>query len=145
MVSAASMVGAWVQSAYNPDMLARVRTSRPRLVCKAAETAVKTNDLPIKDSSPIDIIVRDCRFLQQHTGVDLLTTLAPVRDVHDQVGCFLQAKSCCGAVLFTAATVAFLQVVAVLNPLAKEKLTEDLQEEISQLQSGLQQAHEEVC
>lgn len=37
-----------------------------------------------------------------------------------------------------------VQVVAVLNPLAKEKLTEDLQDEIQDLQQGLQQAHQEV-
>lgn len=36
------------------------------------------------------------------------------------------------------------QVVAVLNPLAKEKLTGELQEEIAELQESLSQAHEEV-
>lgn len=36
------------------------------------------------------------------------------------------------------------QVVAVLNPLAKEKLTGELQDEIAELQHSLNQAHEEV-
>lgn len=36
------------------------------------------------------------------------------------------------------------QVVAVLNPLAKEKLTGELQDEITELQDSLSQAHEEA-
>ena len=36
-------------------------------------------------SSPLDILVGDIRYLSERTGVDLLTTLAPVKDVHDQV------------------------------------------------------------
>ena len=36
------------------------------------------------------------------------------------------------------------QVVAALNPLAKQKLTGELQEEILELQNSLDQAHEEV-
>ena len=37
-----------------------------------------------------------------------------------------------------------MQVVAVLNPLAKEKLTGELQDEITELQDSLSQAHDEV-
>lgn len=37
-----------------------------------------------------------------------------------------------------------IQVVAVLNPLAKEKLTGELQDEIVELQDSLSQAHEEA-
>lgn len=94
---------------------------RPRIACKAADAPrIQEQQRGVQEPrTPLDILVRDCRFLHEHTGVDLLTTLAPVRDAHDTV-------------------------VSVLNPLAKEKLTEDLQEEITQLQSSLQQAHEEV-
>ena len=35
--------------------------------------------------TPLEILRSDVRFIEEYTGVDLLSTLAPVRDVHDQV------------------------------------------------------------
>ena len=36
-------------------------------------------------ATPMDVLLRDCQYLHERTGVDLISTLAPVRDVHDQV------------------------------------------------------------
>ena len=61
---------------------------RPVSKAAAAPTTAKVQE-QARETSPLDILVSDCRFLHEHTGVDLLTTLAPVRDAHDQVRRFL--------------------------------------------------------
>ncbi len=36
-------------------------------------------------ATPMDLVVEDLRFLSERTGVDLLTPLQEVKEVHDQV------------------------------------------------------------
>ena len=36
-------------------------------------------------ASPMDVVVEDLRFLQAKTGLDLITPLQEVKEVHDQV------------------------------------------------------------
>ena len=36
-------------------------------------------------ATPMDVVVEDLRFLSERTGVDLLTPLQEVKEVHDQV------------------------------------------------------------
>lgn len=36
-------------------------------------------------STPLDVVLRDIRYVQERTGLDIISRLAPVRDVHDQV------------------------------------------------------------
>ena len=35
--------------------------------------------------SPLGIVTRDLQYLHDHAGDDLINTLAPVKEVHDQV------------------------------------------------------------
>ncbi|KAK9829387.1 hypothetical protein WJX72_005532 [[Myrmecia] bisecta] len=71
------------------------------------------------DSSPLHVLLDDLRFVQEHTGIDLLTPLLPVKDAHDQV-------------------------VAALNPLASREMQRSLEEQVAGLQHELAQAHQEA-
>ena len=48
--------------------------------------------------SPLSIVSRDLRYLQDHASMDFINTLAPVRDVHEQVGSRPLTSSCYGNV-----------------------------------------------
>ena len=118
-------------------------------------------------TTPMDVVVEDLRFLQARTGLDLLTPLQEVREVHDQVRspflfrhiqrCNLELplqKSnpvnppfCCLGIwgaLSAGKVRARAQVVAVLNPIAGEKMQEELETRISSLQQELDKAHSQV-
>ncbi|CAK0782545.1 hypothetical protein CVIRNUC_005763 [Coccomyxa viridis] len=70
-------------------------------------------------ATPLDVLLDDVRFLEAKTGLDLMTPLQEVKEVHDQV-------------------------VAALNPIAGEKMQEELEQRISALQNELETAHTEV-
>jgi len=53
------------------------------LLVSRAQTALKEQETHFSNS--LEILRSDCRFIEAYTGVDLISTLAPVRDVHDQV------------------------------------------------------------
>ena len=52
--------------------------------------------------SPLSIVSRDLRYLQDHASMDFINTLAPVRDVHEQVG---TSPSYCYGVVITMSMV----------------------------------------
>ncbi len=58
----------------------QLRNLRPKTQ-KAATAQEQQQQL----ATPLDVLLRDCRYLHERTGLDLISTLAPVRDVHDQV------------------------------------------------------------
>lgn len=60
----------------------RLGVSKPR--CKLDAVAKQSAGIP---SSTFDILEKDLLYIQDRTGLDLLTPLAPVRDVHDKVVC----------------------------------------------------------
>eukprot|EP00884_Botryococcus_braunii_P008354 jgi/Botrbrau1/1751/Bobra.0217s0009.1 len=69
--------------------------------------------------STFDILEKDLSYIQDHTGLDLLTPLAPVRDVHDKL-------------------------VAVLNPIAGNRMAQQMEEQVAELQAELAKAKQEA-
>lgn len=122
-------------------------------------------------NTPLDVLTDDLRFLQAKTGLDLLTPLQEVKEVHDQVclccdmpgalqkhldsfiHCYFRS---CSTICINinrrhstrrknVLTICLMmQVVAALNPIAGERMQEDLEGRIYALQSELERAHREV-
>jgi hypothetical protein len=58
-------------------------SNRNRIPLGRAHSTVKEQETHL--NNPLEILRSDCRFIEAYTGVDLISTLAPVRDVHDKV------------------------------------------------------------
>ena len=104
-------------------------------------------DAPVRPGS---VLEGDLAFIQDHTGVDLLTPLGEVQDAHAEVmigrpracvAASLHAHSGCPGRLVRPRAA---QVVAALNPLAGGRMQRELGGQIAELQAHLAQAHTEV-
>ena len=77
-------------------------------------------------ATPLEVFLRDIQYLEGRTGLDLHTPLGNVAQAHDELVSLHN------------------ELVAVLNPIAGDKMHRDLEEQIAGLQHQLAVAHQQV-
>ncbi len=77
-------------------------------------------------TTPLDVFIKDIQYLEGRTGLDLQTPLENVAQAHDEI------------------VTLHNEMLAVLNPIAGDKMQRDLEEQVAGLQQQLAVAHQQV-
>ncbi|GAB4815962.1 hypothetical protein N2152v2_003008 [Parachlorella kessleri] len=117
------MISASLQGVWRPRLAGLKPAQYPakghrQLACGAVERG--------DAATPLEVFLRDIQYLEGRTGLDLHTPLGNVAQAHDELVSLHN------------------ELVAVLNPIAGDKIHRDLEEQIAGLQHQLAVAHQQV-